>query len=333
MFATLLLPVLLLASGPPRPAEILLLDSGGARLVFVDAATFEPRGEVKLAGRPQDMAVSPTGGRVLVSDSYDPATRQAGSRVFVADLVAKALLKTIDLGYPCQPLGLAWAPDEAEAWVTCRGRLSVLAIDPAAGKVVAEVAVKDPGASLLAMAPDGSRLWVASQLGNRLIEIEPRTRQVIRRFAIGRNPTDLALAPDGRSLWVTSYNEQEIDVVDLLRTPAGPVRMLFNPSTHTACVLGNSAGTIALYDPERRLEVERRAVGTGPMTAAFAPDGSVVAVGLTGKSPGVVLLDPVTLERRAGAALPFAPWGVAWLDSSRPARTGGGVSPSPQSSK
>jgi len=54
---------------------------------------------------------------------------------------------------------------------------------------------------------------------------------------------------------------------------------------------------------------------------------------LTGKAPGLALLDPVTLERRAGTALPFVPWGVAWMNLPAAGRVGGGVSPSPQSSK
>jgi len=340
MLAQLLLPLLLLAD-VPRPAEILLLDSAGARLVFVDAATFEPRGEIPLAGRPRDLAVSPRGDRVLVSDSGDPATRQPGSRVFLADLAGRTLLKTIDLGRPCGPLGIAWAPDESEAWVSCQGRQSVLVLDPVAGTVVAEVSLVDLGGNVLAMAPDGARLWVLCQNAQRVVEIDPRERRVVRRMAVGKSPTDLALAPGGKSLWVTAFGNQEIGildlatgrVLDLLRAPSGPVRVLFSPSRGWAYALGNATGFISAYDPERGLEVERRAVGTAPMTGAFTPDGSVLAVVLTGKAPGLALLDPVTLERRAGTALPFVPWGVAWVNLPAAGRVGGGVSPSPQSSK
>jgi len=160
-------------------------------------------------------------------------------------------------------------------------------------------------------------------------------------MAVGRNPTDLALAPDGKSLWVTAFADQEIGILDLaagrvvelLRAPGGPVRVLFSPVRPAAYALGNASGFVSAYDPERLLEVERRAVGTAPMTAAFPPDGSVVAVVLTGKAPGLALLDPVTLERRAGGALPFVAWGVAWLNLPGTGRVGGGVIPSPQSSK
>jgi streptogramin lyase len=340
MLARLLLPLLLLADAP-RPAEILLLDAGGARLAFVDAVTFEPRGEIRLAGQPRDMAVSPRGDRVLVSDWGDPATRQPGARVFLADLAARTLLNTIDLARPCGPLGIAWAPDESEAWVSCQGRQSVLVLDPATGTVVAEVPLVDLGGNVLVMAPDGARLWVLCQNAARVVELDPRERRVVRRMAVGKSPTDLALAPDGRSLWVTAYGNQEIGILDLatgrvsalLRTPVGPVRVLFSPGRGWAYALGNSSGYVSAYDPERGLELERRAVGTGPMTAAFPPDGSVLAVGLTGRAPGLTLLDPVTLERRAGGALAFAPWGVAFVNLPAAGRVGGGVSPSPQSSK
>lgn len=321
--------------------DLALLDAGGARLVFVDPESLEVRGEVSLGGLPQDMSVAPDGRSALVSDSGNPRLRLPGARVFRVDLAARALAGTFDLGGPCRPLGMAWSPDGSEAWVTCQERERLVVLDASSGAIRGGVPLAERGGNVLQMAPDGHKLWVLCQGTNRVVEIDTAARKVLRRFAVGGNPTDLALAPGGREIWVLSYGLQEVEVVDLaagrvtelLPAPAGPLRLLFAPDGARAIVLGGSAGLASVYDPARRVEIDRVRVGTAPMTGAFSPDGALLAIALSRSGAGLALLDQATLARRGGGALPFVPWGVAWAPRAAGDRTGGGVDPSPQSSK
>jgi YVTN family beta-propeller protein len=62
---------------------------------------------------------------------------------------------------------------------------------------------------------DGARAFVSMGRGNRVAEIDPRTRRVVRSFPTGFRTWGLRLSPDERRLYAASGLSGELTIIDL----------------------------------------------------------------------------------------------------------------------
>src|SRR5215470_6755763 len=74
-------------------------------------------------------------------------------------------------------------------------------IDPGTNKVVGEIkGVEAPHG--VAVAPDGSRIYVSEQADKTLTVIDGKTLQVTKRIPLSGNPNLVDITPDGRRVYV-----------------------------------------------------------------------------------------------------------------------------------
>jgi YVTN family beta-propeller protein len=74
-------------------------------------------------------------------------------------------------------------------------------IDPATNKVVGEIkGIEAPHG--VAVAPDGSRIYVSEEADKSLVVFDGKTLQVTKRIPLSGNPNLIDLSPDGRWLYV-----------------------------------------------------------------------------------------------------------------------------------
>ncbi|MGH9362793.1 MAG: YncE family protein, partial [Thermoanaerobaculia bacterium] len=193
--AALLLPhpagAATLLVGNKAEATVSLLDLPSGRVV----ATL-PTGE-----GPHELAVSPDGKRALVAN-YGTGPRPGGT-LTVIDVPAARVAKTIDLGGPRRPHGLAWL-DGRRALVTAEGSKALLVVDVDAGGVVQEIPTGQEVSHMVAVAPDGSRGYVASIGSGTLTAIDLRERKVLAVVPTGKGAEGIDVTPDGREVWVTN---------------------------------------------------------------------------------------------------------------------------------
>ncbi len=82
-------------------------------------------------------------------------------------------------------------------------------IDPVTNKVVGEIkGIEAPHG--VAVAPDGSRIYVSEQADNTLTVLDGKTLQVTKRIPLSGNPNLIDITPDGRSIYVAialSWND------------------------------------------------------------------------------------------------------------------------------
>jgi DNA-binding beta-propeller fold protein YncE len=62
---------------------------------------------------------------------------------------------------------------------------------------------------------DGSRVYVACNAGDQVLEVDFENWELVRRFDTGRGPYNLEVTPDGRLLIVTLKQGNEVEFVDL----------------------------------------------------------------------------------------------------------------------
>jgi YVTN family beta-propeller protein len=123
----------------------------------------------------------------------------------------------------------------------------------------------------LALSADGGRLYVCGNLSNRLLEIDPAVKKVVRTFDVGVAPFDVVLA--GSKAFVSNWGGRRPRPDDLVG-PAGlgtavrvdPVRYIANDGTVSVIDLGSG---------RLRTEIE---VHLHPSAMALSPDGRWLVV-------------------------------------------------------
>jgi cytochrome c peroxidase len=164
-----------------------LLCPGGDRILY---SAPEPRPEPHRS--PADVAVLP-GGRLALTANY------TSDSVSLLDLVDGKVLAEHSCGH--KPVAVACSRDGRRAAVSnlWAGTLTLLEIrDPAlqpAGTI--SIGALPRG---LVFAPDGASLYVVLAGAHEVVQIDWRTRQVLRRWPAPTEPRRLALTRDGRFL-------------------------------------------------------------------------------------------------------------------------------------
>lgn len=139
--------------------------------------------------------------------------------------------------------------------------------------------IKGTGVTTMGMAIDpASGLLYASNLGaNEIVEIDPKTRAVVRRFpAGGERPSQIAIDGRTRRLFVTNQGTNDMSVLDtrtgnLIRTVKTGTQALgigFNPSLNRVFVANRQGGTVTVVNAETYAVEANLPAGSLPNTVA-----------------------------------------------------------------
>jgi DNA-binding beta-propeller fold protein YncE len=195
------------APTPPAPQALVTAETEN-RLLVVDLKTGHVAREVPLPADPEDIAVTGSGGVVVVVSSRS-------GRVTVLSRATLRPIKTF-AGFG-EPHIAAISPDGQRAYITddTRGTLTVIRLR--AMSVASTVSV-GRGAHHLTFSPDGRRLWIA--LGESASQIsildtsDPDHPRLIGHFSPGFPAHDLSFSPNGRQVWATSAAGSDVTAFD-----------------------------------------------------------------------------------------------------------------------
>jgi len=65
----------------------------------------------------------------------------------------------------------------------------------------------------MAMAPDGRTLWVASEVGNKVLVVDIPRARVVAQIAVGRMPHTIVLSRDGASAYTANMDDNSVSVI------------------------------------------------------------------------------------------------------------------------
>jgi DNA-binding beta-propeller fold protein YncE len=258
-----------LALSPAR--DVLLVgDSGGNEILFLDPATGEIRKRERIAN-PYNLEFSPDGkllvvtglrrdqvdiyswdgptltlnliGRVRPGDmpshiAFRPDSRMAyitlqGSRSIAAiDLEARQVAWTLPVGR--QPAGIIW--HNGKLLIGIMGADNVAVVDPEARRVERSIRV-GRGAHALFPSPGGGPIYVTSRVDSRITALDPVTLDVMRSYEVPGGPDCVSFDRQGR-LWTTLRWNRELGLLDpetgaVVTSPVGrsPHGVLFQTRT------------------------------------------------------------------------------------------------------
>jgi len=263
---------------------------------------------VPLMAYPTGAAVSPDGRHILAIAGRVFQTAQSPSgpsvELRVIDAATGATLQALHVGDAFQ--SVAYSPGEGSAYVAggSDGVVHAYAVD-ATGLLQSGHELAVPGCqflSSLAVAPDGSALWVACALSGTVVELALPSGRVLRQASVA-NPDRIALSPGGRIAYVTDWRG---DAVYAVAAATGAVRtftvgaepeglavladgrvVVADSNDATMATITPSNGTVQLTS----LGIVGAGRGTdGPDDVVAAPSGEVY-VSLGGEN-AVAVLDP-----------------------------------------
>ena len=171
-------------------------------------------------GDPGAIVVTPNGEKVYVANysSHNVSVITTASNTVTATV-------TIGAGETGKPIALAVTPSSAHVYVADQGNAQVDDITTASDTVTKTIAVGsmadanvvgggDP--NILAVTPEGSKLYVASYTAGTVADIATSTDTVTNTITLPGttpNPNALALTPNGCQLYVHDHANNQVDAV------------------------------------------------------------------------------------------------------------------------
>jgi len=145
----------------------------------------------------------------------------------------------------------------------------------------------------IAVAADGSRLFVAGNLVDRLYVVDPGTGRVVGTTPTGHLPYGVALNRTGTRAFVSNWGERSVTVVDtatraVIRTVATgthPSAIVTNPARDETYVANADSDTVSVLDAAgtalRTIDLRPYSgapIGASPDALTVSPDGGTLYV-------------------------------------------------------
>lgn len=278
----------------PDGRELVIADSGGNELIFVEPTTGEVRRRERISN-PYHLEYSPDGRWLVIAslrrdqvDIYEAATLQLVQRFRPGDM----------------PSHVAFSPDSKRVFVTMQGDRAVVAFDMETRTQLWSAEVGPEPAGIIW---HRGRLIVGIMGGENFVTVDPETREVRTAFTLGRGAHTIFPSPDGRSLYATSRVDSRLAEVD---PETLAVRRVWNIPGGPDCLT---------FDPEGRIWMTLRWVGRVAVLDPKEPMGSTQPwqVIRVGRSPHGIFFKP----RREGVGGDFPQFLAGAVSGTRPLAT------------
>jgi YVTN family beta-propeller protein len=157
-------------------------------------------------------------------------------------------------------------------------------IDPATNKVVGEIKGIEANHGV-AVAPDGTRIYISDEAASTLDVADAKTLEVIKRIPLSAHPNNISLTPDGRWLYVAIIvapggvdliDTRSLEDIKTIRT-SGPIHNPYVTPDGKFVVAGSIlAKTVDVIDTKTNevawtVQMDK---GVRPMALLANPDGS-----------------------------------------------------------
>ncbi len=143
----------------------------------------------------------------------------AHGREFDYEMAIKAIAHPTRLPEDAQalryktPLNLAISPDGAELYVACEASDTLIVVDIASRRVVAEIETGGQPTDV-ALSPDGSRAYVTNRLDDTMAVVDTRSWRVLETIAVGDEPHGVLTDRSGEHIYVLNTSSDSISVLD-----------------------------------------------------------------------------------------------------------------------
>jgi DNA-binding beta-propeller fold protein YncE len=278
-------------NNPTGRRGLLAIDKRGCQARWLDPDSFEELASLELPSRPHEVAISPDHRTAYVSiygNGVYGNNSEPGRHIIVLDIERRQVVSTLDVSPYLAPHGLA-LDTEGLIYVSCDASGVVAIVNADAGGVVGSIDVGSRGNHMIAMLPDGSKLYSENEdQGSFVSVMDPRERRRIGEVPIPAGALGLCATSDGERVLVADGGEPNVLVIDTRQDSlVGRVRLegYAHPAQRVRCS-PNGSYVVVTADEEPLVTVLSADLGRqttfevapGPMGVAFHADGRTALV-------------------------------------------------------
>lgn len=268
--------------------------------------TLTPEGRhIEISDLPLNMVIT-RDGRYLLSTTNG----NGDQNIDIIDLRSGAVTQTITVSKSW--LGIAFAPDGKRFFVSGGDDNEVMIFDFEAGKATERGKINLGSAAYhsldgrgreaarregkgefafpagIAVSPDGSRMFVAENLSNKVAVVDVARQKVATKVEVGEYPYDCVISNDGRLVYVSNWGSRTVSVIDTaINQVVGTLFVGDHPNDleltrdgKTLYVANANSNTVSVVDIGQGREIEaistalhpKSPIGSTPNAVALSPD-------------------------------------------------------------
>jgi YVTN family beta-propeller protein len=277
-------------NNPTGTTGLVAIDKRGSHALFLDPNDYTEIASLDLPARPHELAISADHRTAYVSiygSGVYGSNPEPGHLIVVLHLPGHEQIETIDVSPYRAPHGLMLDPNGL-LYASCDHSGVVAVVDPSAGRVVGAIEADSHGPHMIALLPDGSKLYSENEEDPFVSVMDPVIRRLITKVPMPGGSAGICASADGQHVLVVAGQEPalvEIDaqsdtvtrrvVLEGHQRPAQRVRC--SPDGQYVVVTSTEEPLVTVLDAD----LERQKTFTtaaAPMGVAFAADGHTALV-------------------------------------------------------
>jgi DNA-binding beta-propeller fold protein YncE len=268
--------------------------TGRSGLVAID--------ELQLPARPHEVAISADHRLAYVSiygNGIYGNNTLPGNTIVVLDLPSHKLVATLNVSPYLAPHGMAIGSD-GRLYASCDQSGVVAVIDVRSGEVVGAIDAGSHGPHMIAMLPDGSKLYAENEEDPFISVMAPGTRTRLHTVDMPGGSAGISASADGQRIFVVAGQSPELAEFETasdmavrrirLRGHAQPAqRVRASPDGRFIVITSTEEPLVTILDSDN-LDIQTTLrVADAPMGVAFGPDNRTALVGNHGAGRITVL--------------------------------------------
>lgn len=278
-------------NNPTGTTGLVAIDKRGSHALFLDPVSYEILGSLALTARPHELAISPDRTLAYVSiyglGVYGD-NNQPGNTIVVLDLAARRQVGEIDVSPYVAPHGLMLGPDGL-LYASCDQSGTIAVIDCEQGEIVGAIDAQSTGAHMIAMLPDGGKLYSENEEDVFVGVMDPVGHRMMAKIPLPGGAAGICASADGTQVFVVTLDEPGLAVIDsasdtlvrrvrLADSTIAAQRVRCSPDGRFVVVTNNDESLVTVLSADLSSQTTFP-VAKAPMGVAFHPDGRTVLVG------------------------------------------------------
>jgi len=308
---------------------VIVANQAADAVSLIDLKTMEAYRHVPVVGGPHEVAVSPDGKRVIVTN-YNKRNGGPQKTLSLISLPDGETIRTIDLGENSMPHDVQWVNDR-QVVCTAEANQALLLVDVESGEIERVFETGRQGSHMLSLSRDQQRLYSSNMSGAGSVSVfDFQSGEKITDIDTGKECEGVGVSPDGRWVWAGNRAEDTVSIIDTdslqlvktLEAPGFPYRVEFTPDGVHALVplaIGNAlmVGDVASQSVVKNIPLGLTKVDD-PSTAGVIPYHDNIHAFVTVRNDNSMLvINLQTGETLGRVEVQSSPDGIAWSPVQR----------------
>jgi YVTN family beta-propeller protein len=308
---------------------VVVANQASDTVTLIDLTTMEAYRHIDVVGGPHEVAVSPDGGRVIVTN-YRKQGSGAQKTLSLISLPGGETIKVIDLGEYSAPHDVQWVND-TQVVCTAEDNQALLLVNVESGEIERVFNTGKGGSHMLSLSQDRQRLYSSNMWGGGSVSVfNFLSGSKIKDIDTGKECEGVGVTPDGKWIWAGNRAEDTVSIIDAeklelvktLKSPGFPYRVEFTSNGKYALVPHARSGSLMVGDVAGQEVLRYIPLGltrvSEPSTAGVIPHPDNRHAFVTVRNDNSMLVvDLETGETLARVEVQSSPDGVAYSPVQR----------------